>query len=300
LLEGEVDFGPASAYSLSETEREQGWALLCCAEPLEDVVVEHEVARDDRARPVLLPQDLLATVTEARPSAGPLWTLRIRLDRPLTFYAGQFVELGVAGRAGAWRSYSIASSPSRAKELEFVIKKIPTGAFSGSLHERMVGTTLSLRGPYGDGYLRDGSNGVLLVAVGAGIAPVCSILRYAAESGDERSFTVVYGARDDSGLAVLEPLRELESSLALVIKPTLTRPTPQGGWTGRVGRVIQVVQREVGNARELDAYLCGMPAMCDSMGLLLDAKGIRDGAVHLDRFYPGTLSPLTTEGKDAS
>jgi NAD(P)H-flavin reductase/ferredoxin len=293
LLEGEVDFGSASAYSLSESEREQGWALLCCAEPLEDIVVEHEVANDDMALPMLVPQERVATVTEARPLAGALWHLRIQLDRPLTFYAGQFVELGAAS---TWRSYSIASSPARADELEFVIKKIPTGAFSGSLHERMTGTTLSLRGPYGDGYLREGSNSVLLVAVGSGIAPVCSILRHAAESRDERSFVVVYGARDDSGLAALDPLRELETSLALVIKPTLTRPAAERGWTGRMGRVIQVVQREVRDARDLDAYLCGLPAMCDSVGLLLDAKGIRDGAVHFDRFYPG----LTTEREDLS
>lgn len=288
LLEGDVDFGVASPYSLSETEREQGWALLCCAEPLGDLVIEDEVAADDKAFPVLVPQERLAIVTEARPAGGPLWRLRVRLDQPLTFYAGQFVELGVRGQAGTWRSYSIASPPSRADELEFVIKQIPTGAFSGSLDEQMVGASLRLRGPYGDSYLREGPNSVLLVAVGSGIAPVLSMLRHAAESGDERSFIVVYGARDDSGLAVLDPLRELESSLTLAVKPALSMPTVGGGWTGRVGRVIQVVQREVEDASGLDAYLCGVPAMCDSMGLLLDAKGIREGAVHFDRFYPAS------------
>jgi NAD(P)H-flavin reductase/ferredoxin len=288
LLDGEVDFGHASPYSLSEAEREQGWALLCCAQPLGDVVIEDEGATDEKALPMLVPQQRVATVTEARPTGGILWNLRVHLNEPLTFYAGQFVELGFQGHAGAWRSYSIASPPSQADELEFVIKKIPTGAFSGSLHEQMIGTRLSLRGPYGDGYLRDGSNSVLLVAVGSGIAPVLSILRHAAESGDERSFVVVYGAREDSGLAVLNPLRELETRLNLAIKPTLTKPTAEGNWRGRVGRVIQVVQREVQDATNLDAYLCGMPAMCDSMGLLLDAKGIRDGAVHFDRFYPAS------------
>lgn len=286
LLDGDVEFGAASPYSLSQTEREQGWALLCCAEPLEDIVIEDEVAADDKALPVLVPQERIATVTEARQTGGVLWNLRVRLDQPLTFYAGQFVELGVAGQANIWRSYSIASPPSQASELEFVIKKMSTGAFSGSLHEQMVGTSLPLRGPYGNGYLRAGSNTVLLVAVGSGIAPVRSILSHAAESRDERSFVVVYGARDQAGLAVLDSLRELKTSLTLAVKPTLSGPTEGSNWTGRVGRVIQVVQREVQDATDLDAYLCGMPAMCDTMGLLLDAKGIRDGAVHFDRFYP--------------
>ena len=39
LSEGEVDFGRASPYSLSEREREEGWALLCCATPLEDLEI---------------------------------------------------------------------------------------------------------------------------------------------------------------------------------------------------------------------------------------------------------------------
>jgi len=288
LLEGEVDFGVASPYSLSETEREQGWALLCCAEPLGDLVIEDEVPTDDQALPVLVPQEHRAVVTDARPAGGRLWSLRVQLDQPLTFYSGQFVELCAPGQPESWRSYSIASPASQAAELEFVIKQIPGGAFSGSLDEQLLGASLTLRGPYGESYLRAGSNSVLLVAVGSGIAPVLSILRQAAESGDPRSFTVVYGARDDSGLAVLDPLRALEDSLAVEIKPVLSRPLVEGGWTGRVGRVIQVVQREVEDARDLDAYLCGMPAMCDSMGLLLDAKGIRDGAMHYDRFYPAS------------
>ena len=33
LREGEVDLGAASPYALSEQEREEGWALLCCATP---------------------------------------------------------------------------------------------------------------------------------------------------------------------------------------------------------------------------------------------------------------------------
>src|SRR5271167_1889018 len=39
LVEGEVDFGKVSPYSLSENEKEEGWALLCQARALSDLVI---------------------------------------------------------------------------------------------------------------------------------------------------------------------------------------------------------------------------------------------------------------------
>lgn len=284
LIDGEVDHGAASPYSLSETEREDGWALLCCARPLEDLAVADEQPRDPYALPVLTPVERTATVLAVTPLGGSLVALRVRLDAPLDFYAGQFVELGVPGAVDVWRSYSIASPPAQAQELEFVVKRIPGGAFSGRVDEALLGQELALRGPYGTGYLRAGDRDVLLVCVGSGIAPVLSILRHAADTGDRRDFRVAFGARDRATLAVLEPLVDLRVRLALTVSTALSEP--DGDWPGRVGRVTQIVQHEVGDASTLDAYLCGMPAMCDTVALLLEAKGAREGAIRFDRFFP--------------
>ena len=53
VRDGEVDHGGASIYSLSEDERDEGYALLCCARPLSDLVVEARQTADARARPCL-------------------------------------------------------------------------------------------------------------------------------------------------------------------------------------------------------------------------------------------------------
>jgi CDP-4-dehydro-6-deoxyglucose reductase len=42
VVSGQVDFGDAHVKYLSEAERAQGFALLCCASPLSDLVVEVE------------------------------------------------------------------------------------------------------------------------------------------------------------------------------------------------------------------------------------------------------------------
>ncbi len=104
LTEGDVDFGNASPYSLSEQEREDGWALLCCATPLEDLEIQDRAEEDLRRLPVISPELRVGQVRDCERLTESLWRLALSLDKPLTFYPGQFVELGVPGRNDDWRS----------------------------------------------------------------------------------------------------------------------------------------------------------------------------------------------------
>jgi propane monooxygenase reductase subunit len=49
--------------------------------------------------------------------------------------------------------------------------------------------------------------------------------------------------------------------------------------------IAQVIQRDLPDASSFDAYICGPPPMCDSVSLILAAKGLPDGHAFLDRFY---------------
>lgn len=285
LTEGEVDFGAASPYSLSETEREEGWALLCCAQPLSDLEILDHAQLDDRLLPLLTPVQRQAMVLNTEQIGSNLWALRVGIDEPLKFYAGQFIELALPG-SGQWRSYSIASAASSTLELEFVVKRIEGGAFSGHVDSLEAGAPLDLRGPYGTGYLRDGTAPVVLVAISSGIAPILSILRTAEENGDHRPFTLFYGARTRADLVLVDEIERLQDGMDLRFLPTLSQPTEDCMWSGHVGRVTQLVQRELQDASEIDAYLCGKPEMCDSIGLLLEAKGAEQSRILFDRFHP--------------
>ena len=175
ILDGEVDQPDASVYSLSDAERED-WALVCCAYPVEDLVLHDDAEPDPRARPVLTPEAHAATVEACEPIVGNLW--RLRLSRPpgLVFYPGQFVELQRPGAPDddVWRPYSLATPPEETDSVEFVVKQIPTGTFSGAAQPRLGGPAPSgYRGPFGHAYLRDGTADVVLVATGSGSLP-CS------------------------------------------------------------------------------------------------------------------------------
>ncbi len=286
LIDGDVDFGKVSPYSLSENEKEEGWALLCQARALSDLVIRDLDLTDHDDATVITPRDTTAVVLALDRLNGSLWNLQLLLADPLTFYPGQFIELEVPGQPGNWRCYSVASSPTNSDRIELVVKQIEGGAFSGRIENLTRGYGLSLRGPYGMSYLRKGERPVLLVATGSGIAPMLSILRTAAERHDSRIFQFYYGARTENDLIYLSELHLLENRIAhFSFKPTLSVPAMGKPWHGNVGRVTQALQKEVFDASLYDAYICGQPEMCESVATLLLAKGLPENRIFRDDFY---------------
>ncbi|MEQ8662628.1 MAG: 2Fe-2S iron-sulfur cluster-binding protein [Gammaproteobacteria bacterium] len=287
IEDGEVDFGRASVYSLPDNERDDGWALLCCAKPETDLLIRDNRRHDARTRPLLTPRDTPATVVACTALTAELWELRVALPAPLTFYAGQYAELTLAADgAPVRRSYSMASAPDAGNELAFVLKRIEGGAFSARVTALAPGATLALRGPFGSSYLRDGERPVLLGAIGSGLAPILAMLRDAAAHGDTRRFTFYYGARRPADLPCESELAALGRQLGgLRYVPTLDGLQDDDAWNGAVGNVTQAIQRDVDDAHDLDAYLCGAPEMCETVGRLLLAKGLPEHQLFFDRFF---------------
>jgi len=286
--DGEVDLGDVSVYSLPDAERDQGWALLCRARPITDLLIRDNRLPDLRARALLRPVEIAGEVAGVRALTSELLELRVRLAGPLTFYAGQFMELGLGeGAARLWRSYSIASPPSSALDLNFVIKRIEGGAFSSRVPDLAPGAPMRLRGPYGDSYLRDGQRPILFCAIGSGIAPILSMLHAAVEAQDRRPIRFYYGARRPNDLPYATPLAGLFAHLApgSAFIPTLDGIEPRDPWTGSRGNVVQAIQREISEAHRFDAYLCGAPPMCDAASRVLLAKGLSAQALFMDRFF---------------
>lgn len=293
--DGEVDFGQASAYSLPDNEREDGWALVCCATPLTDLLIRDDRRPDARARPLLFPVETSASVVSVTALTAELWELCVRVAVPFTFYAGQFAELSIeADGTPVRRSYSMASPPAApdepaARELAFVLKRIEGGAFSARVTSLAPGAELLLRGPFGKSYLRDGQRPVLFAAIGSGLAPILAMLRAAAAACDPRRFTFYYGARRPADLPCEDELDALGQKLpGLRYVPTLDGLSDDDTWDGTVGNVTQVIQREVDNASNLDVYLCGAPTMCETVARLLRAKGLPEEQLFFDRFFAAT------------
>lgn len=234
-----------------------------------------------------------ATVRAVRALTSSLVELRVEVDRPLGFRAGQYAEFTVDGTSER-RSYSLVNPPSSDRVLVFCIKRIEYGVFSGTIDRLRPGWQLSLEAPFGTMFLRDTGRPVLAAAIGSGIAPIMSILTDAAEREVSVPIRLYYGARTAADLPYVEEIATLSKRLPdFEFIPCLSgEPSgPQPG--GRLRRVTRVIAEGIKDASAYDAYLCGAPEMCDAVGRLLEAKGLPEGRIHADRFYPAIPAPYS-------
>ncbi|MFY9273363.1 MAG: hypothetical protein WAO37_10210, partial [Thermacetogeniaceae bacterium] len=80
--------------------------------------------------------------------------------------------------------------------LEFSIKKV--GVLTDALHEADVGTTVGIRGPYGNSFPVEIMKGkdLLFIGGGIGLAPLRSLINHCVVNRDEfGKLEVLYGAR---------------------------------------------------------------------------------------------------------
>ncbi len=200
--------------------------------------------------------------------------VQIALDAPLKFWAGQYVDITVTTEAGEeiTRSFSMANPPSEAQELGFIIKKYPDGRFSNELDDGGIkaGAEVSVEGPYGMCFRRDGREGpLILVGAGSGMSPVWSILNDHIESGEERPVYFFYGARSRDDLILVNEIKALtDAGPAIEFIPVLSHADDDADWTGERGFVHEAVDRrlkELGIEGDGDVYACGPPPMIDAL-----------------------------------
>jgi ferredoxin-NADP reductase/ferredoxin len=287
LIEGEVDDSSASVYAIPESERDRGAILLCCSYAKSDIVIDinNDGAIEEEPPPIVVPARHSGTVAALRSLTRSLVELRVRVDSPVEFLAGQYAEL-VLPTTGERRSFSLVNTPAAACDLVFCVRHRPGGAFARELEVLEVGSSIQLEAPFGRMCLRS-HQPILAIAIGSGIAPILSILTHAASNSFTAPIRFYYGARTVSEIAYLPELLVLSERLQdFKFIPCLTRELPEAFPGARAGRVTQVIMREVKDPTGFDAYICGPPDMCEVVGDLLAAKGLPDNRIHADRFYP--------------
>lgn len=282
LVEGDVAEGDTSPYVLTSDRREQGAVLLCSSFARSPVVIECsevEILLDDGE--VIPPEVRIARVVATSSLSPSLIELRLHLRKPLRFWAGQYVEIWVPG-TDLRRSLSIASPPSNPTELIFVLAIRPGGAFSQAAAGLRPGDLLRLRGPFGHFRASNAGRPVVMVALGSGIAPLMSILRQSEGCPSLPAISLYYGGPLEER-AYLEELEHLRATLP-DFKLRLA-PVPHNGAT-HIGTLTQLVASELRDGFSHDAYVCGIPQMCDALSALLAAKGMPQQHIRVEKYYP--------------
>lgn len=286
LVDGDVD-ETSSGFALSPAERNKGFILACSSIPLEDCTID--LGGMDLSEEEFYAGDVTATYEATlevlQPLTHDIRYLRLRLDRPMPFTAGQFVNVFPPG-ASSSRSYSMANSPSEPGIVELIVKVMPNGFFSTYLEESArCGDRLKLEGPFGLLKIHLSHRKILMIAGGSGLAPILSMAADLAEKGNERPVKLFFGARREGDLYLVDRIQELADRTPLEFVPALSELWPEG-WRGETGMVTAAVARHLPDLEGYDAYLCGPPPMIDAAIPLLVDRGVRERNVYFDAFAP--------------
>ena len=293
LLEsGRVHYPFHPPLALEDGEADEGYALLCQAEPLDDLQVqvrEIEAVRDIQVR--MLP----ARVMEKTLLSDNVVRLRLRLpaSQRLQFLAGQYVDVLLAG--GKRRAFSIASCPSLENEIELHIRHVEGGDFTSfvfdELKERDI---LRFEGPLGNFFIRNDEpeRPMILMGGGTGFAPLKSMIENLLEQRDRREIHLYWGARTCAELYLDElPERWVREHAHIHYRRALSDETPSGIEAFH-GFVHDAVIADHSDLSGFDVYMSGPPAMIEAAKKAFTRHALPGDRLYYDSFEFGLDVPV--------
>ncbi|MDZ7916954.1 MAG: globin domain-containing protein [Rhodococcus sp. (in: high G+C Gram-positive bacteria)] len=212
-------------------------------------------------------------------------------DSPLaTFAPGQYLSVGVVLPDGARqiRQYSLCSVPSSA-DWRISVKRIsgtPDGEVSNFLYNNVFeGQELSVTTPFGDLTMPDDDSPLLLASAGIGCTPMIGMLNHLADTGAQRSVSVIHA---DRSIADHAHRAELSTLVEKIPAATLHRWYEDLGTHVPFGSVHEgrADLQDIAVEPDTQAFLCGpMPFMLAMRASLLE-RDVPAKNIHYEVFGP--------------
>ncbi len=222
----------------------------------------------------------VATVSSIRQETSRVKSFRLALPMWMPHLPGQHYDVRLTAPDGyaAQRSYSIASSPLDAGEIELTIDRLDDGEVSPYFHDVVVeGDRVEVRGPFASYFVWRGEAPVLLVGGGSGVVPLMAILRHRRRAMPDLPMRLVYSVRAADELIYADELGD--DTLV-----TFTREPPDG-WTGHTGRIDSSLIAEATGTPGI-AFVCGSNGFVEAATRLLLDAGLDARQVKTERFGP--------------
>lgn len=282
LVTGHIDYGRFGSEllhtTLSEVERQAGYALLCQARALCGLTLE---ARTVNAASGIQPRILPCRVAHLERLTEDVMRVQLKLPSTerLQFLAGQYLDFLLP--EGRRRSFSIANAPHADEFIELHIKLVEGGRFTGdvfsSLKEKVL---LRFEGPLGNFYLRKNSTRpVIFLAGGTGFGPIKGMIENALAEGITRPMHLYWSARAQRDL-YLDALPRAWQAQHGHFHYTPVLSQPQDPWPGKTGYAATAVMENFPDLSGYEVYASGPPAMVRDAQASLLKQGLA-----LDNFY---------------
>jgi NAD(P)H-flavin reductase len=241
------------------------------------------------------------TVIEHRAVLTNLAIVRLRLDQPMRYAAGQYVSVQIPARTRMWRYLSPAVPANANGEIEFHIRGVSAGWVSPAMvGHTAVGDQWVLGSPLGGlGVPRNTRRKLLMVGCGTGIAPLRAQLMSMTQRRSNPRVHLFVGGHHPCDLYDLEML----SSLAVANKWLTVTPvieSSENPWwyddsgeqplelpgldPRRVGQIGKVVA-SYGPWADRDVQIVGSPSMVQTTKFRLMAAGTAAANIRHDPLF---------------
>ena len=213
-------------------------------------------------------------------------TLAARNSPTLAYLPGQFAFIRPlsARLPREEHPFTIASSPIQSKLLQFVIGA--KGDWTNQVDRLVVGDPVRVDGPYGVfSHIALADKGpVIMIAGGIGVTPMLSMLRYMADTGDTRSLLLIWSLRSKADMIFADEFESLQQRLAnLRVELIFTR---NDGPDKTMCRLDPTGLEHIleGWPRNASLFVCGPPAMMDTITNALKSIGFQASRIYTERF----------------
>jgi CDP-4-dehydro-6-deoxyglucose reductase len=287
VLEGTLDYGTYQEGTLTEAEKQQGFALFCQAKPITDLVIE---CREISAVKDIQVRTLPCRVQKMDRLAPDVMRIQLKLpaNERLQFLAGQYLDILMRG--GMRRSLSMANPPHSDELLELHLRNYG-GPFSDYVFNKMKEKEiLRFEGPLGTFFMREESaKPIILVASGTGFAPIKAMIEHAMHKGIARPMTLYWGGRRRPDLYLDDLAQQWQRDGSISYVPVLSEAQDEDQWTGRTGFVHRAVMEDFPDLTGYQVYACGAPAMVEAAHKDFTAHcGLPEEEFYSDAFTPAT------------
>jgi NAD(P)H-flavin reductase/hemoglobin-like flavoprotein len=227
------------------------------------------------------------TVLEHHRVSRDLAVVRLHLDRPMPYHAGQYVNVQIPQWPRRWRFLSPAMPADPGGFIEFHVRAVLGGMVSNSIvAETRPGDRWRLSSPHGAMEVDRTGGDVLMVAGSTGLAPLRAIILDLCHFADNPRVHLFFGARYPCELYDLRTLWEIAAANPwLSVSPVSeyagdppwaadypdVQP-PRGLHVRQIGRLPEVVTR-YGGWGDRQILICGGPQMVRTTREALIAKG---------------------------
>jgi NAD(P)H-flavin reductase len=209
-------------------------------------------------------------ITGVREQARITRSFDLRPNEQIDFTPGQVAILRVKGQEAY---FAFASAPDDA-ELEVLVKQ-KAGA-SGVIYDMKAGEEIELVGIAGHGFRLNEMKGrdLVFVAMGTGVAPLRSALRYVLKrKKDFGQLVVLYGARTPDDFCYRDETEAWEDA-GVELRQVISRPDGHD-WSGPTGYVQSLLDNVLPSLSSPVALICGSSEMIEQTRERLGKMGFK-------------------------